>query len=145
MYESPLSGDVLQDIVTFWTLPWKWFLSSSNQFGFVNINTMESSDPELEEDVVKNVASYGKQLGRIVECLEVVTRKPELKDLDSSEEKAVKEFQYLAERIDDRKMSRGRSSRAPRIDEIEQLLESIRYVRKNRPDIFEKLLKELHE
>ncbi len=77
MDKFPLSGDVMQDIGTFWSLPWRWWLNANPQFGFININKMESSDPKLEQDVVENVASYGTQLGRIIGALGVTVSRTE--------------------------------------------------------------------
>ncbi|MFN5589062.1 MAG: hypothetical protein ACK48P_04440 [Holosporales bacterium] len=38
----------------------------------VPITTMASSDPALEQNIVQNVASYGRQLGRVVDVLNVL-------------------------------------------------------------------------
>ena len=39
-----------------------WFRSSMGQFGFINVNEMQSDDPDQEQRIVNGVASYGKQL-----------------------------------------------------------------------------------
>ena len=54
----PLGGDVVQSI-----LPWT---------AVFNINLGNSGDPAVEKQVLSTVASYGKQLGRIGDALEVV-------------------------------------------------------------------------
>jgi len=54
----PLGGDVVQSI-----LPWT---------AVFNINLGNSSDPAVEKQVLTTVASYGKQLGRIGDALEVI-------------------------------------------------------------------------
>jgi hypothetical protein len=67
-FKMPLSGDVVQSIN-----PWTAFFSPiGSQFGVVNINLGQSSAPQVEEDILTDVASYGKQLGRIGDALVVL-------------------------------------------------------------------------
>jgi hypothetical protein len=64
----PLSGDVTQTIN-----PWNWFLQiMGGQFGLININLGRSSSPDIEREVLDDVASYGKQLGRLSDALMVL-------------------------------------------------------------------------
>lgn len=68
VFRLPLSGNVTQTIN-----PWNWFFSSTGgQFGLVNIELGQSSNPPVEEEVLSDVASYGKQLGRIEDALLVL-------------------------------------------------------------------------
>lgn len=68
VFRLPLSGNVTQTIN-----PWTWlFAPSGGQFGLVNIELGQSSDPAVEEEVLSDVASYGKQLGRIEDALSVL-------------------------------------------------------------------------
>ena len=46
---------------------------SAGQIGLVNIATA-SGDPELERRIVEQVASYGRQLGWVVDALDVLIR-----------------------------------------------------------------------
>jgi hypothetical protein len=65
VFRLPLSGNVTQSIN-----PWNWvFNPSGGQFGLVNISLGQSSNPAVEEEVLSDVASYGKQLGRIEDAL----------------------------------------------------------------------------
>jgi hypothetical protein len=67
-FKLPLSGDVVQTIN-----PWTAFLSPmGSQFGLININLGQSSAPSVEEEVLSDVGSYGKQLGRIGDALIVL-------------------------------------------------------------------------
>jgi hypothetical protein len=59
----PLGGDVTQWIRT------SWIKSLSDQTGFININNVRAGDPEAERRIIEDVASYGRQLGRIMEAL----------------------------------------------------------------------------
>jgi hypothetical protein len=65
-FKLPLSGDVVQSIN-----PFTAFMTGG-QFGLVNINLGQSSEPKIEEEVLSDVASYGKQLGRIGDGLIVL-------------------------------------------------------------------------
>jgi hypothetical protein len=65
-FKLPLSGNVSQSI---WT---NWFSPNVGQYGLVNINLGVSSEPKVEEEVLSDVATYGKQLGRIGDVLIVL-------------------------------------------------------------------------
>jgi hypothetical protein len=89
-FKLPLSGDVVQSIN-----PFTAFMTGG-QFGLVNINLGQSSEPKVEEEVLSDVASYGKQLGRIGDALIVLLdhfhpRKP-LTDEESAAIDALKEM-----------------------------------------------------
>lgn len=65
VFRLPLSGNVTQSIN-----PWNWvFNPTGGQFGLVNISLGQSANPAVEEEVLTDVASYGKQLGRIEDAL----------------------------------------------------------------------------
>ena len=67
-FELPLSGNVNQAI-------WTAFMSPLNgQYGLININLGESSDPDVEKQVLAEVGSYGKQLGRMSDALAVLVK-----------------------------------------------------------------------
>jgi hypothetical protein len=65
-FKLPLSGDVVQSIN-----PFTAFMTGG-QFGLVNINLGQSSEPAVEADVLSDIATYGKQLGRIGDALIVL-------------------------------------------------------------------------
>ena len=90
----PLSGDVTQAIN-----PWNWMLNSvGSQFGLVNINLGRSADPELEAQILEEVGSYGRQLGRIGDVLGVLLKHVRMDDLSDDEKKKIWAFEaQLAE------------------------------------------------
>jgi len=93
--ELPLSGDVTQAIN-----PWSWtFGSASSQVGLVNIHLGRSSDPGLEQEVLDEVGSYGKQLGRIGDALAVLIRHVRLEDLDAGERDALTALRFQLDEI----------------------------------------------
>ena len=58
---APLSGDVMQDIFA--------------RFFSPTINMEFAGDREIEAEIVSDVASYGKQLGKLTEALIAVAEK----------------------------------------------------------------------
>ncbi|MGO9235275.1 MAG: hypothetical protein ACLP4V_14815 [Methylocella sp.] len=96
VFKLPLSGDVIQSIN-----PWTAFLSPiGSQFGLININLGQSSEPNVEADVLSDVASYGKQLGQISDALIVLLKhfKPET-PLSEKEHEAIKTLKKMLDEI----------------------------------------------
>jgi len=94
VFKLPLSGDVVQSIN-----PFTAFMTGG-QFGLVNINLGQSSDPDVEAEVLSDVATYGKQLGRIGDALIVLLnhfhpRNP----LTADETEAITALKDLLEKI----------------------------------------------
>ena len=100
----PLSGDVLQNIN-----PWSWlFKLTGSQVGFINVNLGRSADPELEEQILEEVGSYGRQLGRIGDVLGILLRHLDLDGMDD-EEKA-KVFAFKAQLGEIERLKRRRAT-----------------------------------
>lgn len=96
IFRLPLSGNVTQSI-----LPWTWLFNPvGSQVGLVNIALGPSSNPAVEEEVLTEVASYGKQLGRIEDALQVLLAHfhPE-KKLTASENQAIDDLKALLKDI----------------------------------------------
>jgi len=78
----PLGGDVSQ-VINPWT-----FIMQGNQFNLLTVNLGYSVDPDLEREIIEGVGSYGRQIGRITDALEVLINhfrlieQGELKDAD---------------------------------------------------------------
>jgi hypothetical protein len=95
-FKLPLSGDVIQAIN-----PWNWFFKSEGgQFGLVNINLGKSGNPEMEQRILDEVGSYGRQLGRISDALEVLLDNIKLEKLDAKEQQAIKEFRLQLAQVE---------------------------------------------
>lgn len=90
----PLSGNVSQAIN-----PWTWFTKVvGGQFGFININMGKSSDPDLEQQILEDVGSYGRQLGQLGDALEAVLSHMKTETWDDEAKDAVAAFRFqLAE------------------------------------------------
>jgi hypothetical protein len=101
----PLSGDVMQTIN-----PWSWYLNSTGgQFGLVNINVGQSADPGLEQQILDEVGSYGRQLGRMGEALAVLLKHLDHAVLNDDEKKTIWAFETQMEQIQGLKADRKRS------------------------------------
>ncbi len=68
--------------------PWS-FYNQGAQLGLVNINLGQTAHPEIEQKVLEEVGSYGRQLGRIGDALEVLIDHVALKDLSQAETDAL--------------------------------------------------------
>jgi len=102
-FRLPLSGDVTQAIN-----PWQWFVRSvGGQFGIVNINLGRSSDPTLEAQILDEVGSYGKQLGRIGDVLAILLDKIDETGLDAGQRQAIVDFRQQLGEIEKLKAARG--------------------------------------
>lgn len=68
--------------------PWSFF-NQGAQLGLVNINLGQTPRPDIEQKVLDEVGSYGRQLGRIGDALEVLLDHVKLDGLTSAERDAV--------------------------------------------------------
>ncbi len=101
-FRLPLSGDVTQAIN-----PWTWFFRTvGSQFGLININLGKSSDPVLEEQILNDVGSYGRQIGQIGDALRALVDHVKLDGLKPEEERALKALRYQLDEVDRLKSKR---------------------------------------
>ncbi|HVJ55076.1 MAG TPA: hypothetical protein VM689_21635 [Aliidongia sp.] len=64
--------------------PWSFYQQGA-QFGLVNIDLGQTPHPETEQAILDEVGSYGRQLGRIGDALEVLLKHVELDGLTPAE------------------------------------------------------------
>ncbi|HEX3179934.1 MAG TPA: hypothetical protein VHR44_01535 [Beijerinckiaceae bacterium] len=93
-FRFPLSGNVDQTIN-----PWTWFFRGISQFGLININLGSSADPDLEQQILDDVGSYGRQIGQISDALYVLFAHKSLDKFDPDERKAIAAFQRQVESV----------------------------------------------
>ena len=87
--------------------PWNWlFKSTGGQFGLVNINLGKSADPALEEDVLNEVGSYGRQLGRIGDAMGVLIKHLRPEELSDDDKKKIWALESQLAEIERLKASR---------------------------------------
>src|ERR671930_2225081 len=78
---APLSGAVTQAIRTA-------FADHLGQLGLVNISTAAAGDPELEQRIVEQVASYGRQLGWLLDAVDALIRAQDPARIDADDQEA---------------------------------------------------------
>lgn len=83
-FQVSLAPDSLWQAINPWT-----FYQQGAQFGFINIDLGQTPHPEIEQRVLDEVGSYGRQLGRIGDALEVLLDHVKLGDLTKDEEDAL--------------------------------------------------------
>jgi hypothetical protein len=105
---APLSGDVTQAIDT------ALIRSVGSQLGFINISEPASNDPALERRIVENVASYGRQLSRLLDAVDVLIRHRGGEPLDAVDQGALAQLQKLHQQISEEK-ERAESARVDRL------------------------------
>ncbi|MDQ0456092.1 hypothetical protein [Rhizobium paknamense] len=69
--------------------PWTYVQQGVQQVGLINISLGSTPSPETEQDVLDEVGSYGRQIGRISEALEVLIRHVPLEKLSEDETHAL--------------------------------------------------------
>jgi len=106
LFKLPLSGDVTQAIN-----PWtNVFNPAGGQFGLVNITLGQSSAPDVEADVLTDVAGYGKQLGRLGDAVMALIRHlPKDAALSAHDRAAIRALEDMLGEIEKVKRRHGRS------------------------------------
>ena len=98
----PLSGDVSQAIN-----PWKWVFDwAGSSFSLINVNLGRSADPDLEQEILAEVGSYGRQLGRMGEAMQVLVDRLDRSTLDEAERHAIEAFEVQLREIEQLKQRR---------------------------------------
>lgn len=101
---GPGSGGVAQTIN-----PWQWIANvMGNRFSFLTVNLGRSSAPEVEAEILQDVGSYGRQIGRIGDVLEVLVAKLPREQLSDAERFAIEDFSAQMREIKRIKKRRGR-------------------------------------
>ncbi len=138
LFQFPLSGDVTQAIN-----PWTWWLRMMGQIGFININLTKSSDAGMEQQIIENVAGYGKQLGRVIEVLDALLAHTATAEWSAVQRKALGDFLDLAKEI---AAVKG-DYIAPTAANVDRFLDGVRHLKetdeKQYGEVIERLRKEL--
>lgn len=110
VFKLPLSGDVVQSIYP------SFFNPTGGQFGLINITVGQSSAPDVEKDVLSDVAGYGKQIGQIADALLAVVEHLEARpDPALADDQAVIAFKALMHEIAKVKERHGRKACRPKL------------------------------
>jgi len=128
---APFSGDVTESIDA------AFVRTMADQLGFININTLRAGDPELERQITEQVASYGRQLGQILDALDVLIRADSRPALPPEDWQALAKLQSLRVEVEAVK------ARAA-ADRLDQLVSDVRALRAD-PDANADALRRLRE
>jgi len=110
-FKLPLSLDMVQ-AVSPWTALWS---PIGIRTGFANVTIGQSSEPAVEADVLADVASYGKQLGRIGDALIVLLgRFHPMTPLTEEETAAIDDLKNMLEQVAAVKDKHSRQAMRPR-------------------------------
>lgn len=94
-FQPSLVGDLAQNIN-----PWTWVSKmAAGQIGFININLGKSSDPGLEQEILDDVGSYGRQLGQLGDALDAVLEHLKAETWKGDGKKAVDAFRFQLSEI----------------------------------------------
>ena len=85
------------------------FYQQGAQFGLINIDLGDTAESDLERKIVDKVGSYGRQIGRIGDALEVVLKHVKLADLNSDERDALDILKGQLAAVRQAKAERGAS------------------------------------
>jgi hypothetical protein len=115
---GPLSGDVNQAIDA------SLLHAMADQLGFININGTRAGDVQLEQRITEQVASYGRQLGWVVDALEVLIRTDRPADLTPDDAAALDQVRNLRAEV-------ARAKEEVARDRIDRLVADIQALRRD--------------
>lgn len=96
-FRMPIVGGLTQSIN-----PWTWVFSpQGSQIGLVNIDFGPSGNPEVEAEILSDIASYGRQIGRLQDVMAVlIDRLEKSETLAGKDRDAVEDFRSLMREIE---------------------------------------------
>jgi hypothetical protein len=68
--------------------PWSFYQQGA-QFGLINVSLGQTPHPEIERRVLEDVGSYGRQIGRIGDALEVIVKRLDRSGMSRDEKDAL--------------------------------------------------------
>ena len=106
-FQMPLSGNVTQTIN-----PMTWFNNlAGGRFGLINIDLGKSSDPALEQRILDEVGSYGRQIGQLSDAMNAVLDHLPTETWSPDGRKAVRKFRDLLADVNDVRAQHQRGRR----------------------------------
>jgi hypothetical protein len=112
----PLGGDVSQFIA-----PWSWFVRQAGQLGLVNISIGSTPAPDVEARVLEDVGSYGRQIGRLADAVEVLVATLDRNHLSAEQQAAISAFETQLNAVRKVKAAEGRGAQASLLSPVPRL------------------------
>lgn len=135
----PLSGAVTQSIN-----PWDfWIRSLSSQLGFINIRNVTSSDYRIEQEIIEDVASYGRQIGQITDVLKVLINHSAMEDLQEGQKQVIGRFEKMISEID--RVKKKWKTPKNLLSELDTMLSEIRALRTESPATYKLAVNKIKE
>lgn len=128
------SPDFLNPIFKYWT-------TSSGQYGLVNIRFGASSDAKTEQDIVENVAGYGKQIGRVLDAVVFLTKHLGEKDTSLLSDKTIKDLMDLNTDIQARKSMTAKEDGVT----LTQFIDDLSELKEKDKKTFDEVVKKLRD
>lgn len=116
-------------------------LGLTSQLGLININQMATKEPALEKAIIDKVGSYGLQLGRVIDAVELLLDRIDVaySDLKPDQKKVFDEFKTLATNV-----KAAKKGYTPMTDEsINGFLRGMEYLKENNPKDYAELRQRL--
>ncbi|MER3446336.1 MAG: hypothetical protein C4291_05565 [Candidatus Dadabacteria bacterium] len=135
----PLSGDVSQ-VINPWTL---WLKSLNQQLGFINVYNVESGDSKIEKRIIESVASYGRQLGWIIEVLDIVLSRIKIENLTEEEKGGLNQFFDLIRRIEEIKQDSRPSGVT--LGNVNRMINEIRALKKKDEKVYTEIVSRIKD
>jgi DNA anti-recombination protein RmuC len=119
--------------------PLYWLTSGTGQIGFVNISGTASAKPEVEAEIIENVATYGRQLGRISDVLEIMLRELRANEWRGADKQALEQFEEMNAQIAAVKAEHL----APTKENVDMLIEGIQSLKQTNGGEYRRIKEEL--
>jgi hypothetical protein len=116
-FHAPLSGAVTQAIRTS-------LADHLGQLGLVNISTAAAGDPQLERRIVEQVASYGRQLGWVLDALDALIRAQDPARIDADDQEAFDRVSALRRDVEQLKATAA-------AERVERLVDDVRAMQRD--------------
>ena len=118
----------------------KLFQNSGNpQIGFINISAAASAKPDVEKYVIENVATYGRQLGRISDVLDFALKQLGADKWKDEQADALNDFRTMKVEIDAVKSNRL----PPTESNVSDLIAGIKALKDSNREEYERICAEL--
>ena len=131
MSESAIGFPFQQAFEHFWIAPQTTWDRFFNPQIFVSLN---SGDGAVENHVLRKAGSYGKQLGRILDVLDVLVATLPAEGLTPGERRAVDAFRDLSRQVDAAVEDyRGPRRVGPTLDDVDRLLDGLADLKRSNP------------
>lgn len=121
--------------------PLYWLNSGTGQIGFINISGTASAKPEVEANIIENVATYGRQLGRISDVLQAMLSQMHPDRWSADQKEALSQFQEMTAKIAVVKAG----YLAPTRENVEELIAGINCLKETDNDEYVRIKNELKE